>query len=102
MAQFGVDLQKLTQCLTDLKSDHKQFDSEVTSLRSSEKTLSGKWEGEAKNAFESAFTKDAAYMDNFSKLLTTYENALREVIDAYRDAESTNITTGNNRTYGNK
>ena len=100
MAQFGVDLQKLEQCLSDLKSDHKQFDAEVENLRTSERTLSGKWEGDAKEAFEKAFNSDAKYMDDFGRLLTEYENALDTVIKAYRNAESTNIATGNLRTFG--
>lgn len=97
MAQFGVNLAKLEQCLSDLKRDHKDFSSEVENLCTSEKTLSGKWEGDAKDAFESAFTKDTTYMNNFGKLLGEYENALQQVIDAYRTAESTNVNLGTTR-----
>ena len=100
MAQFTVDVAKLRTALSDLQKDHKDFNSEVDDLKKSEKTLSGKWEGDAKEAFEKAFLEDAKYMDDFSSLLTKYEETLQKMIEAYEAAARENVRTGSTRSFG--
>lgn len=100
MAQFGVDLAKLKAALDELRTERGNLTTKVSDLQSSEKTLSSKWEGDAKTSFEAAFNSDVKYMSSFITLVQQFENALQSVIDTYRAAESANISTGSTRTFG--
>lgn len=99
MAQFGVDLAKLRTALESLQTERKNLTTKVTELQTSEKTLSGKWEGDAKTSFESAFNSDVKYMNSFVTLVQQYESALQQVIAAYEAAEAANVSTATTRTY---
>ena len=100
MAQFGVDLAKLKAALDELRTERGNLSTKVSDLTSSEKTLSAKWEGDAKASFGAAFNSDVKYMNSFIALVQQFESALQSVIDAYRAAESANISIGTTRTFG--
>lgn len=100
MAQFGVDLAKLKAALAELRTERGNLTTKISDLQSSEKTLSGKWEGDAKVSFESAFNNDVKYMNSFVSLVQQYEDALNQVIATYAAAEAANVATGTSRTYG--
>lgn len=100
MAQFGVNLAKLKSALADLSAERGNLTTKIGDLQTSEKTLSGKWEGDAKTSFETAFNNDVKYMNNFVALVKQYEDALEQVIAAYTAAESANVSTATSRTYG--
>ena len=97
MAQFGVDLAKLRTALADLGKEKGKLSNKISDLQTSEQTLSGKWEGEAKDSFEKAFNDDLKKMNLFIEAVGKYERALQDTIAAYEKAESTNISTGKQR-----
>lgn len=98
MAQFGVDLAKLRAALADLQKERGNLSTKIDEFQASEKTLSGKWEGDAKDSFEKAFNDDVKKMDLFIQAVQKYEKVLQDTIAAYEKAESANITTGKQRT----
>lgn len=96
---FEVTTSSLNSALSNLKTKRKSLESKIEALQMSEKNLSGKWEGDAKNEFENAFNNDVKQMKNFVRLIIQYESSLQDIIETYRDAETQNKTTANTRTY---
>ena len=59
MAEFQVTASTLKQKAEELSTLNNNFAKKVEELMASEKSLSGMWEGQAKEAFENAFNTDA-------------------------------------------
>lgn len=97
MAQFGVDLAKLRAALADLQKERGNLSTKIEDLQASEQSLSGKWEGDAKDSFEKAFTDDLKKMNLFIEAVQKYETVLQDTIAAYEKAEAANIATGKQR-----
>lgn len=97
--QIEVTTSTLTNKANELKSLNSRFKSQVSTLRSYESSLNGMWDGEANNAFHSAFTKDATQMDNFYNAIEKYISSLNEIIQEYERAERANLSTATSRTY---
>ena len=76
---------------------------ELTNLNSSFKSnvqdLAGMWEGQAKEAFHTAFNNDKVQMTNFSTLIEKYVNTLITIAAKYEQAESVNADTASTRNY---
>lgn len=98
-AGFEVTIGSLEDKRAQLESDNKTLRKELQQLQSSEKTLSGKWEGSSKEAFETAFNKDLAQMEKFIALIDKYVAALSQIIENYEKAEKTNTKTATSRSY---
>ena len=96
----------ITVTPTELKnkaSELKQFNSslktQIEDLRAQESALVGKWEGEAKTAFDGAFKKDMVQMENFYNAIERYVAALLEIAARYEAAENANTNIATTRTY---
>ena len=63
MAEFQVTASTLKQKAEELSTLNNNFAKKVEELMASEKSLSGMWEGQAKEAFENAFNTDAGKMN---------------------------------------
>ena len=70
----------------------------VEELMASEKSLSGMWEGQAKEAFENAFNTDAGKMNQFKAAVDEYYSRLLTIVSQYEQAESKNVSVGTTRT----
>lgn len=99
MATFTVTSNELKTKAEELRNLNQQFKNEVSSLESLEGTLSGMWEGEARDAFHKAFDSDKIQMNNFYNAIETYVMRLEEAAAKYTQVEAANVEIANTRNY---
>ncbi|MBQ4528375.1 MAG: WXG100 family type VII secretion target [Clostridia bacterium] len=99
MSAFDVTPAQLKSTADQLESLNQQFQSAVNNLDSTQQTLNGMWEGEAKQAFQQAFSKDKVNMDAFHANITKFVAAIRTMASKYEQAENQNTQTGQSRSY---
>lgn len=97
MAEFQVTASTLKQKAEELSTLNNNF-AKVEELMASEKSLSGMWEGQAKEAFENAFNTDAGKMNQFKAAVDEYYSRLLTIVSQYEQAESKNVSVGTTRT----
>lgn len=98
MAEFKVTPSVLRQKAEELKALNGKFKTEVDTMIGNEQRLSDMWEGEARDAFRTAFNNDRQKMDVFYQNIEFYVQALLNSAQKYDEAETKNITTATNRT----
>lgn len=99
MSYFQVTSSQLKAKAEELRNLNATFKSTTGELEELEATLGSQWEGEAKNAFHQAFTRDKVQMDNFYNAIEQYVNVLLTIAAKYENAESINTQTATTRTY---
>jgi len=99
MAAFQVTASELKAKAGNLRDMNSKFKAQVSNLETQEQSLASMWEGEAKNAFRTAFNNDKAQMDNFYNLIEQYCIALEQIASKYELAEAQNVSTASSRTY---
>lgn len=99
MAAFQVTSRELRARAGELRDMNSQFKTQVGNLESQEGSLASMWEGEARNAFDTAFKNDKTQMENFYNLIEQYCAALENIAAKYEQAESRNVSTAQSRTY---
>lgn len=99
MAAFQVTSSELKAKAGELRELNGQFKSQVGNLETQEASLVNMWEGEARNAFDTAFKADKAQMDKFYDLIESYCVALDNIAEKYDLAESQNVSTATTRSY---
>ena len=76
MAFFSVTSSELRNRAGRITELNGQFKSKTTVLGEQESALCGMWEGEARDTFHQAFTRDKQQMDVFHQLIAQYVQAL--------------------------
>lgn len=99
MAAFQVTSGELKAKSNELRELNTQFRTQIENLKTQEGTLTSMWEGEAKNAFDTAFKNDTAQMDNFHNLIEQYCAALDGIAAKYDMAEAQNVSIAQGRSY---
>ncbi|MDO4617063.1 MAG: WXG100 family type VII secretion target [Lachnospiraceae bacterium] len=99
MSDFRVSISELTTKVTSLRELNAQFKSQVSEMESVEGNLNSMWEGEAKNAFHTAFQSDKGQMDNFYSIIESYAERLEAIAARYAQAEARNVEIASERTY---
>lgn len=99
MAAFQVTSSELKAKANELRELNAQFKTQAGNLETQEGSLVTMWEGEARNAFDTAFKNDKTQMDNFYNLIEQYCVALENIAAKYDLAESQNVSTASTRTY---
>lgn len=99
MAAFMVTAGQLKAKAGELRDLNAQFKSQVGNLESQESSLVSMWEGEAKNAFHTAFQNDKTQFDNFYNLIEQYCASLENIASRYDMAEARNVSTAQTRSY---
>lgn len=99
MGLIQVSAAELKAKAVELRNLNAQFKTQVGNLESQEQTLVGMWEGEARDAFNTAFNNDKVQMDNFYNLIEQYCVALENIAAKYQMAEAQNVSTAAARTY---
>ena len=99
MALIRVTAAQLRSTANELRSVNGNFKSQVGNLESQEGALASMWEGEAKNAFHTAFMNDKAQMDKFYELIEKYCQTLESMAQKYEQAEAANTQTASSRSY---
>lgn len=98
MAKIRVTAQSLRTAAETLRSNNTEFKNQVTELETTEGNLKKTWEGQANDAFHTAFMNDKQYMDNFAVLIEQYCVALENIATEYENAENINTDTATTRT----
>lgn len=83
----------------ELRQLNSTFKSTINELETTEGQLNSMWEGDANNAFHSAFTSDKTQMSNFYNAIEVYVDALLNIAAQYEQAESVNTETATVRNY---
>lgn len=99
MGLIQVSAAELRAKAAELRDLDSQFKTQVGNLESQEQVLVSMWEGEARDAFNTAFNNDKTQMDNFYNLIEQYCAALENIATKYEIAESQNAQTAGTRTY---
>lgn len=99
MAEFFVTSATLEAKASELETFNNNLKELIDQLGTNEEALSGMWEGEARNAFHSAFGRDKNQVYAFYNAIASYVNALRTIAKEYNKAEATNVQTATRRTY---
>ena len=94
-----VTASELISKANQLKEFNQQFKGCITDLESTEAALGNMWEGEANDAFRTAFNNDKVQMTNFYNAIEMYVYRLLEIAAKYQQAEATNKDIASNRTY---
>ena len=97
MAEIRVTPSVLRQKADELKTLNAKFKTEVDTMIGNEQRLSDMWEGEARNAFHTAFNNDRQKMDRFYQNIELYVQALLANAQKYEEAESKNTSTATTR-----
>lgn len=99
MATFRVTTNDLRSRAEELRALNAQFKNEVANMEALESSLSGMWEGEAKNTFHNAFTSDKVQMDNFYNAIEVYVQRLEAAAAKYAQVEAANVEIASSRNY---
>ncbi len=99
MSEIQVTSATLRSKADDLSQLNEQFKNAVNTLTEEEGALRAQFEGEASDAFHSAFTKDSIQMGNFYNAIADYVTKLIQIAEAYEKAEQTNVSTATARNY---
>ncbi len=97
-SNFSVTANNLNTGASQLEELNAQLKSAVTELENTENSLSGMWEGEARNTFHRVFGEDKTQMTAFTDLIQRYVESLRNIANNYTQAEQTNVDTASTRT----
>ena len=93
MSFIQVTSTELRSKASELSGLNTRFNAEIENLVNCQNNLGTMWEGEAKEAFSQAFSKDKGNMDGFKALVDQYIQALNTIASRYEEGEKRNIAT---------
>ena len=99
MSYYEVTSGELRARAEEMRNLNGRFKSEEETLRGSEQNLKTMWDGEANEAFHSAFMHDASAMDMFHDAVDQYIEALLVIAERYEIAERKNAELARSRSY---
>lgn len=99
MSNFMVTSSQLMAKADDLSNLNTQLKQNTTALGETEANLINMWEGDAKTAFHTVFSRDKVQMDNFYNAIAQYVEVLRTIAAKYAEVESQNADIATTRTY---
>lgn len=94
-----VSAAELIAKANELKNLNAQFKARIAELETTEESLRTMWEGQANDAFHTAFTNDKVQMTNFYNAIEVYVMRLQEIAENYQKAESVTTEIASNRNY---
>ncbi len=99
MSSITVTPAQLKSAATQLEGLNAQFKSAVSALEGHEQSVCSMWEGDAKQAFHGAFTRDKGNMELFYNNIQKFIAALNSAAIKYEQAEQANTNTATTRSY---
>lgn len=99
MADFRVSINDLKTKVDSLRQLNSQFKSQVSDLESTEASLNGMWEGQARETFHQAFNSDKVQMNNFYNAIEVYAQRLEAIAAKYAKAEAESVEIASQRSY---
>ena len=99
MAEFRTNTGELKSKAAELANLNQKFKTMRQGLETIEAALNGMWEGEARTAFHTAFSKDMIQMNNFATLIEKFVQSLNQIAQKYDTAEMANTNIATTRKY---
>ena len=99
MSRYSLTAQELQGAITELTASNGQFKNRVSDLLNTQQKLAGMWQGDANNAFNTAFNNDKGQWDTFAQLMDKYIETLQSIKTTYEAAEAANTQTASTRSY---
>lgn len=99
MSEIRVSFQELRNKADELKTMNEQLRSALETLDTQEGTLLLMWEGDAKNAFHTAYTSDRGQMESLCSVIDQFYNFIIYMISSYLQVELLNQDIAQTRTY---
>ena len=96
-SKFKVTPATVRNKASELENLNNQFKNEVSGLRDDNTALGSKWEGDARNAFNNEFLKDAEKFDLFYQGIQKFIEQLRQDCDNYDKVEANNTNIASTR-----
>ena len=96
-SKFRVSPATIRNKAAELESFNQKFNAEVAALRDDNQVLGTKWEGDARNAFNTEFLKDAEKFDLFYQGIQKFIEQLRTDCDNYDKVEANNTSIASTR-----
>lgn len=84
---------------SELRQQNSQFKTQVDNLNTQEGSLNSMWDGDANDAFHTAFQKDITQMNNFYNAIEKYASSLEEIAKQYDSTEQANQSIASTRKY---
>lgn len=97
MAEFTVTSNQVRAKEGELQTLNATYKSKVDALDQIVQGLKSMWEGDAHDAFHSAFEKDKVDMWNFYNAIEKYCATLLEIAQNYEKAEQQNVMTASGK-----
>lgn len=97
MGEIQVTSAALRSKAEEMNQLNESFRNEVNALTEEEGTLRSQFEGEASDAFHTAFQGDTAQMNRFYDAVAQYVQRLLQIAEAYEKAEQANVSTASAR-----
>lgn len=91
MAEIRVTASELMNKASALRELNGNFQTQITNLETSEQTVTGMWEGEAKEEFNKYFVENKAKFDKFYQLVEKFCGAMEEIAKKYEQTEQVNV-----------
>ena len=99
MSRYSLTAQELQGAITELSANNGQIKNRVADLLNAQQKLAGMWQGDANNAFNTAFNNDKGQWDTFAQLMDKYIETLQTIKNTYETAEAANTQTAATRSY---
>ena len=97
MAEFTVTSNQVRAKEGELQNLNSSYKQKIDSLEQIVKGLDGMWEGDAHDAFHSAFERDKVNLWNFYNAIEKYCQTLLEIAQNYEKAEAKNVQTASGK-----
>lgn len=92
MADFRVSVEQLKAKAEEIKALAEKVAQALESVQSSGNNLSGMWEGDAHDTFDSYLKMTIAKLETYKGALDQYYNALLQIAASYAKAEQQNTS----------
>lgn len=97
MAEFTVTSNQVRAKEGELQTLNASYKTKVDELEQIVNGLAAMWEGDAHDAFHSAFEKDKVQLWNFYNAIEKYCSTLLEIAQNYEKAEAANVATASGK-----
>lgn len=94
-----VNTATLRSKASELRSQNRNFKTQIGNLQTQESALNAMWDGDANTAFHNAFVKDITQMNNFYNAIEKYATTLEEIAKQYDSTEQANQSIASKRNY---
>lgn len=91
MSDYLVNPADIARIMEELTADNETLAGRIEQLRQLQSELTGIWEGEAEQVFQSAMTNDISALESYHALVQQYCLALQEIATEYAETELDNL-----------